>query len=469
MLRATTKSVLSGVARQSTRSASTYGALHDFGTKHVNKGVGRLVPGIMEKGEGSYVTYEDGRKMLDFTCGIGVTNLGHCHPKVSQAAAEQCLKIVHAQNSISFHRPYLELIERLLPTMPDPSLDSFFFWNSGSEAIEGALKMARLMTGRKGFICMQGAYHGRTYGAMAVTKSKTIYSEGTGPLMPMVYTTPYPYFHQLGLPPNSSPEEHTRAALHQLHLLFKQAIRPDSVAAIIIEPLLGEGGYVPAPTSYLKALRELCDKHGILLIVDEVQSGFARTGKWWCIEHSGVRPDIMTFAKGLANGFPLSGIVSRKELTDKLKPGCMGGTYAGNAVSCAASIAVCDAIKEEKVLENVEARSKQLFATLNSLKSDPEVGKYLLDVRGQGLMAAIEFARPPKDIEIDLATDGVEGCPSNFAARVGKKCIEKGMLILTTSIYEVLRIIPPLNVSEADMAKGCQIIAEAVKEVAKEG
>ncbi|KAF7793903.1 hypothetical protein EIP86_005025 [Pleurotus ostreatoroseus] len=436
-------------------TSSDYASLVEFGQKHVTKGVGRIVEGVMTKGEGSYVTFGDGKKFLDFTCGIGVTNLGHCHPKVSAAAAKQCMEVVHAQCSIAFNEPYLRLIERLLPMMPDPSLDSFYFWNSGSEAIEGALKMARAFTGRQNIIAMQGAYHGRTMGAMAVTKSKTIYSAGFHPLMPGVFTCPYPYWHQMGKSIDATEDEITEACLEQLNLLLLQQTAPKDTAAILVEPVLGEGGYVPAPVKFLQGLRKVCDEHGIMLIIDEVQSGFGRTGKNFAIEYSGVRPDIMTCAKGLANGFPLSGIVSRRELTDTLKAGSMGGTYAGNAVSCAAAVAVADAFKEERILDSVNARSKELFAGLDELRSRPSIAPYILDVRGQGLMVGVEFTNKPD-------------APKKLASRVSQRCKEKGLLILTTSVYEVIRFIPALNISQADLKKGLGIFVESVEEIVRE-
>ncbi|KAF8869395.1 pyridoxal phosphate-dependent transferase [Infundibulicybe gibba] len=443
-------------------------SLNDFGKRHVTRGLGRLTEGVMAKGQGSYVLFEDGRQMLDFTCGIGVTGLGHCHPEISKAAAEQCMNLVHGQCSIAFHEPYLQLIKRLLPMMPDPSLDSFFFWNSGSEAVEASIKMARTITGRQNIICMQGGYHGRTFGAMAVTKSKTIYSEGVAPLMPGVFAIPFPFWHQQGLPPTTPSSVLVGACLYQLDLVLAQQSAPRDTAAIIVEPVLGEGGYVPAPPEFLKGLRTVCDKHGILLIADEVQSGFARTGKNFAIEYSGVRPDMLIIAKGLANGFPLSGVVSRKELTDHMKPGSMGGTYAGNAVSCAAAVAVADVMKREKTLENVAARSTELFQSLNSLREDAALAPHIVDVRGLGLMAAVEFAAPSAAVS---AFDPVArpDHPQSLASRVAKKCIEKGMLILTTSVYEVVRFIPPLNISQSDMKKGCEIFGEAVREVVKEG
>ncbi|KIK61516.1 hypothetical protein GYMLUDRAFT_43075 [Collybiopsis luxurians FD-317 M1] len=451
------------------RYTSSAAALNDFGKHHVTNGLGRITEGVMAKGSGSYVEYLDGKKMLDFTCGIGVTNLGHCHPKVSKAAADQCMNIVHAQCSIAFSEPYLRLIEKLLPAMPHSSLDSFFFWNSGTEAVEGAIKMARILTGRQNIISMQGAYHGRTYGSMALTKSKTSYSDRQAPLMPGVFSIPFPFWHQHGLPPSAPPSVLTEQSLYQLHLLLSQQTSPKDTAAIIVEPVLGEGGYIPAPKEFLEGLRAVCDQYGILLIIDEVQSGFGRAGSWFFIEQSGVKPDILLMAKGLANGFPLSGIVSRKELTDKLAPGSMGGTYAGNPVSCAAACAVADAFREEKILDNVQARSKQLFAALDGLKDDQTLAPYILDVRGSGLMVAMEFASSEAPgAAFDPSTPKGLSVKKGMASRVAKKCIEKGMLLLTTSVYEVVRFIPPLNISEEDMKKGCDIFAESVREVVRE-
>ncbi|KIY67224.1 hypothetical protein CYLTODRAFT_490791 [Cylindrobasidium torrendii FP15055 ss-10] len=437
-------------------------ALQTLGETHVTKGLGRLTTGIMTGGQGSYIQFDDGRKLLDFSTGIGVTSLGHCHPKVSKAAADQCMNIVHAQCSIAFHEPYLRLIERLLPVMPHPSLDSFFFWNSGSEAVEAALKMSRIVTGRPNVICMQGGYHGRTYGAMSVTRSKTIYFEGNGALAPGAFSIPYPYWHHFGLSPNTSPAELANMSLYQLKLLLAQSTAPKDTAAIIIETVMGEGGYVPAPPEFLRGVREICDEHGIMLIIDEVQCGFARTGKFWAVEESGVRPDILLSAKGLANGFPLSAIISRKEVTDQLKPGMMGGTYAGNAVSCAAAVAVVDAIKEEKILANVNARSSELFAALKALAAEPDVAPHINEVRGKGLMVGVEFASTTYPLP-----NAAQAIPK-LASLVSAKCLEKGLVLLTTSIYEVVRFIPPLNISEQEMKDGIKVFSDAVREVIQE-
>ncbi|KAI4268772.1 MAG: hypothetical protein L6R38_007723 [Xanthoria sp. 2 TBL-2021] len=428
-------------------------ALAQFGTKHIAKGIGRLTTQVMESGSGSYITMVGGRKMLDFTTGIGVANLGHCHPAVTKAAQSQVGKLVHGQVNIAFQKPYLDLVQSLIPLMPHKSLDTFFFWNSGAEAVEAAVKLARHATKKQNIIVMQGSYHGRTFGTMAMTRSKTIYSDGFAPLMPGVFSVPFPYCTQCSIANHSNGkynfENCCMDPLLQLELLLKRESAPSDTAAIVIEPVLGEGGYVPPPAHYLARLREICDKNNILLVADEVQCGFGRTGKMFAVEHWDVRPDIMIMAKGIANGFPLSAIVSRKELMDTQKPGTMGGTYAGNAVSCAAGVAVAKAFQDEKILENVNARGAELKATLDAAKADPGTGAVIYDVRGLGLMLALEC----------MPGHG-------YASKIQAKCMEKDMLVLTTSIYDTIRFIPPLNITKEDMAKGCQIIKEAIEEVA---
>ncbi|KZS98698.1 PLP-dependent transferase [Sistotremastrum niveocremeum HHB9708] len=437
-----------------------------YGERHIARGLNRLTNAVIKEGRGSYLHMEDGRKMLDFTTGIGVAGLGHCHPKISKAAADQCLSLVHGQCSIAYHEPYLKLIERLIPVMPHPSLDTFFFWNSGAEAVEASIKLARAATGKQNVIVMQGGYHGRTFGTMALTKSKTVYSQDVFPLMPGVFSVPFPYWHQCGLPSSTPTSELVQHCLFQLDLTLSQQTAPSDTAAIIVEPVLGEGGYVPAPTEFLQGLRKVCDKHEILLIADEVQSGFGRTGKYFAIERSGVKPDIMVMAKGLANGFPLSGIVSRKEIMDRQSPGTMGGTYAGNAVACAAAVACAEAFQEEKVLQNVEARSHELFGVLKGLQKDSQVGHHILDVRGAGLMVGVEFGSPSGHAHDKFRRPDA---PKTLASRISKRCLEKGMFLLTTSVFDVVRFIPPLNITKEDMKKGTDIFSESVHEIVREG
>ncbi|KAK6530008.1 hypothetical protein TWF694_003384 [Orbilia ellipsospora] len=444
-------------------AASTRAA---FGVKHIAKGIGRLSNIVFQKGQGSFVWTDEGRKLLDFTAGIGVVNLGHCHPKVTAAAQAQIGTLVHGQVNIAMHEPMLNLIERLKPVMPDPSLDTFFFWNSGAEAVEAAVKLARMATKKQNVVVMQGSYHGRTFGTMGLTKSKTVYGSGFAPFMPGVLTSPFPYCSQCavaGADPTMGFENCCNNPIHELKILLKQQSAPSDTAAVLIEPVLGEGGYVVPPPGFLPAVRQICDENNILLIFDEVQTGFGRTGRYFASEHWAVRPDIMVMAKGIANGMPLSGIVANKELMDKQNPGSMGGTYSGNAVACAAGIACAEVMQEEKVLENVAARSKQLFDTLNALKASPKTGHLIKNIRGLGLMIGLEFNSPtfptlvPKDV------------PKGVASKVQAKCLENDMLTLTTSIYETIRFIPPLTVSEEEMKTGCEILTKAVEDVAREG
>ncbi|KAK6334134.1 hypothetical protein TWF696_002637 [Orbilia brochopaga] len=438
-----------------------------FGVRHVARGIGRLANVVLVKGQGSYVWTNEGRKMLDFTSGIGVVNLGHCHPKVTEAAQSQLSTLVHAQANIAMHEPMLSLIDHLKPVMPDPSLDTFFLWNSGAEAVEASIKLARMATGRQNIIVMQGSYHGRTIGTMALTKSKTIYGAGFAPFMPGVFAAPFPYCTQCAVAGASNGKHGfdncCMDPVHELQVLLKQQTTPKDTAAILIEPVLGEGGYVVPPPGFLAAVRKICDEQGILLILDEVQSGFGRTGRYFAAEHWGVRPDIMVMAKGIANGLPLSGIVSRKELMDRQNPGSMGGTYGGNAVACAAGVACAQVMREEKVLDNVAARSKQLLDTLNALKSSPKTGHLIKDIRGLGLMIGLEFNSPTFPTLTPQAN-----VPAGVASKVQAKCLEKDLLTLTTSIYETIRFIPPLTVSEEEMRIGCEILTQAVEDVARE-
>ena len=428
--------------------------LSEFGVNHVAKGIGRLSKEVIESGAGSYVKMMSGKRFLDFTSGIGVTNLGHCHPAVTKAAQHQVGTIVHGQVNIAFQKSYLELVEQMIPLMPHKSLDTFFFWNSGAEAVEAAVKLARHATKKQNIIVMQGSYHGRTIGTMAMTRSKTIYGLGYSPLMSGVFSVPFPYCKQCSISKASNGkydfDNCCMDPIAQLELLLQRETAPSDTAALFIEPVLGEGGYVPPPKEYMARLREVCDKNNILLVCDEVQCGYGRTGKMFAVEHWGVRPDILVMAKGIANGFPLSAIAASKELMDKQPPGTMGGTYAGNAVSCAAGVAVAKAFKDESILDNVNARGAELKSMLEAAKDDPKTSKVVYDVRGLGLMLALE------------CTPG-----KGYASKIQSKCMEKGMLTLTTSIYDTLRFIPPLNITKEDMAEGCRILKEAIDEVAE--
>uniref|UniRef100_A0AAV1T1Q8 4-aminobutyrate aminotransferase n=1 Tax=Peronospora matthiolae TaxID=2874970 RepID=A0AAV1T1Q8_9STRA len=418
-----------------------------MGKQHLAKGIGRLSDLVMTKAKGSWVWTSDERKLLDFTSGIAVTSVGHSHPKVVAAVQKQAATLVHAQVNIGYHQPMLDLTDKLLPVLPT-SLDSLFFACSGSEAVENAVKLARHATGKSRVIAFQGGYHGRTIGTMSLTSSKTVYSAGFGPLMPGVTFVPYPYAVQGPVPEDE--EKNAEWCLEQLRVALKQQSAPRDTAAIIIESVLGEGGYVVPPKSFMTNLRDLASENDILLIADEVQSGFGRTGSYFAVDgHFDVQPDILVFAKGVADGYPISGIASRKELTDMQPAGSMGGTYAGNAVACAAAIATQEVIAEENVLENTCARGAQLRAGLDKLKAS---GKYpISDVRGLGLMIGVEFD--------SVAT------PKGTATKISLACLDHGMMLLTASIYETLRFMPALTVTEAECELALEIFRKALDDV----
>ena len=338
---------------------------------------------IVDRGEGTYLYATDGRKFIDFTCGIGVTNTGHCHPKVVEAIRKQAGLLLHGQANLVTHKPMLELVEEMRTIVP-PSLDGFFFSNSGAEAVEGALKLARHATGRPNVIVFQGSFHGRTVATMSMTTSKTIYRAGYQPLMPGVFVTPFPYSVKYGW----DDEKTSKWCLEELEFLLITQTAPQETAAIFIEPVLGEGGYVVPPASFMTGLRQICDQHGILLVLDEIQSGFGRTGKWFGHQHFSIQPDIMTVAKGLGSGLPISGIVSRLDLMKKSIPGSHGGTFGGNVLSAAAAVATIKAMKDDNMLENAQTRGAQLVAGLGQLR---EKYPQIVDIRGLGLMIGTEF------------------------------------------------------------------------------
>lgn len=416
---------------------------------HMTPAWSRIFSFVADRAEGAYIYTDDGRKLLDFTCGIGVTNTGHCHPKVVEAIREQAGNFIHAQANIVIHKPMLQLIEELRKIVP-PSIDSFFFANSGAEAVENAIKIARVGTGRQNVIVFSGSFHGRSAGTMALTTSKVVYRTGFGPLPSGVFVVPFPYAFRLQM----TEAEASEYALEQLEHMLASQTAPKETAAILIETVLGEGGYVVPPKSFMKGLREICDRHKILLIFDEVQSGFGRTGKWFAFEHFDIVPDIITAAKGIASGMPLSGVFTSTDLMLKLDLGSIGGTYGGNAVACAAGAATIRAIREENMLENATERGIQLMTGLRKFQEEySQIG----DVRGRGLMVGAEFI--------------VEG-RAHKAKQLVKNVIhaaeERGLLLLSCGTYDnTVRWIPPLNVSSEQINAGLNIFGESLREAAK--
>ena len=398
---------------------------------------------LADHAEGAYLYDADGRRYLDFSTGIGVANTGHCHPRVVDAAQKQTANLIHGQVNIVYHHPILDLVNELLQVAP-PHLDSFFFSNSGAEAVEASIKLARQATERTNIIVFQGSFHGRTVGTMSLTTSSTIYRVGYQPLMPGVFVAPYPYTYRYGL----SPQQTTELCLRELRHLLVSQTAPQETAAVLIEPVLGEGGYVPPPDDFLGGVQLICQEHGIVFIVDEVQSGFGRTGKWFALEHFGIQPDIIVMAKGMASGFPLSGIAARSELMNKWIPGSHGGTYGGNAVSCAAAAATIRVMCEEKLVENSAFMGKKLLERLQSIQEQFSV---IGDVRGLGLMVATEFTTPSG--EPDKQT----------ADAVRKKCLEDGLILLTCGSYgNVIRWIPPLIINDSHLDEALNVFQRSL-------
>lgn len=412
------------------------------GAERIGAGIGRLSNLVLERGEGSWVYTADGEKYLDFSTGIGVTNLGHCHPHVTEAVRQQIGKLWHAQVNIAYHSQMLKLTEKLEKVMPgDGGLTSFLFVTTGSEAVEAAVKLARHATKKPNVIVFQGGYHGRTLLTMSMTTSGTKYRAGYGPHAAGIFVAPHPFFALR----EQSEADHAAWAVEQLEMMLLQQTAPSETAAVVLEPVLGEGGYVPPAPGLLQGIRDFCDRHEILFIADEVQSGFGRTGRMFAVDHDGVCPDILVFAKGVASGFPLAGIASRRELTSTQPAGSQGGTYAGNAVACAAANATLEVMTVPAFMASVNQRGEQLRSGLRTLQAQhPDI---IQEVRGPGLMIGLEFHKVPK----------------GFAQQVAKACLAHGLIVLPTGIFETIRIIPPLTVSEEECEQGLKIFQEALE------
>jgi 4-aminobutyrate aminotransferase len=400
-----------------------------------------------ERAEGIYLYDAGGVRYTDFTSGIGVTNTGHCHPKVVQAVKDQADKLIFGQMNIVIPPVSVALAEALNDVTP-PTIDRFFFSNSGAEAVEASVKLARHATGKRNIIVFQGSFHGRTAQTMAMTTSKYVYRRDYQPLPAGIFVAPFPYSYYYGW----DDEGTTEFCMRQLDYLIHGQTTPEETAAVIIEPVLGEGGYVPAPAGFLQELREWCTQNNILLIVDEVQSGFGRTGKFFAFEHAGIEPDIIVMAKGLGSGLPISGIASTRELMADWIPGTHGGTYGGgSAISAAAALATVQVLQEENLAGNAASRGEQLITSLRKFQEKfPVIG----DVRGLGLMVGTEFTtngQPNKDL----------------AVAIQRECLEKRLLLLTCGTYEnVIRWIPPLTVTAEQIDEAVQIFGQSLEKFA---
>ena len=404
---------------------------------------------IVQRGEGSWLEMADGARYLDYTSGIAVVNTGHAHPRVSAAIAEQASRVIHAQQNIVYHEPGLRLHDRLPRYFPglDASEAGLFLSNSGAEAIEAAVKLAKAATSRTSVIAFRGGFHGRTHGTMALTSSSVRTRGHYEPLPSGVHFAPYAY--PLRNPTGRSPEAAMSYSIGALEELFDTVVYPDEVAAIVVEPILGEGGYVVPPDAFLPAVRAVADRHGILLIVDEIQTGFGRTGRFFASEWSGTRPDIVVMAKGIASGLPLSGIMARRKLLEKFTPGTHGGTYGGNAVACAAAVATLDVIEDEHLVERSERLGERLLA---GLRKAAEGHSCVAEVRGRGLMVGLEFAEPE-----------TRAPRPELAKAVLHEALERRLMLLSCGTWSpVVRVIPPLVTTEDEIDLSARVIAEAL-------
>ena len=413
---------------------------------HLTPVLGRYLQRDWSHGRGHRLYDTAGTAYLDFANGIAVTALGHVHPRVTAAIHDQVDRVIGPLSAIGFTAPISRLADALAATFPDP-LDSVMFLNSGSEAIDGALKLARRVTGRQGIIAFRGGFHGRTWGAMSVTSSAINYRTGYEPLVPGVHLSTFPEVYR-----RFAGDEAAAAAeaMADLQTLTATSIPVTAIGSILIEPVQGEGGFRPAPVAFLQGLRAFCDEFGILLIADEIQSGYGRTGKMWAFEHAGIVPDVVVVAKAIANGLPLSAIVSSRALQERWGRGAHGSTYGGNPVACAAGLAVLETIADEGLLQNAVARGGELRAGLERIASeDDRVG----DVRGPGMMVGVEFVR-------DRATREADGL---LPDRLIAGCADNGLLVLTCgSQHEVVRFIPPLDVSAAEISEAIEIFGETL-------
>ncbi len=405
----------------------------------------RGCPFVMDYGRGTYVWDVDGNRFLDFTAGIAVTSTGHSHPKVVQAIQEQAEKFIHISADF-YHTNWVELGEKLDLIAPFKEDAVSFMTNSGTESVEAAIKLARYHTGASNFIGFLGAFHGRTLGSLTFTASKPIYHEGFYPLMNGVVHVPFPDPYRPLLDTRNGEDAGEAVVRYIEDQILGKLLPPDDVAAILVEPIQGEGGYVVPSPGFFPALRKLCDRHRILLIADEVQSGMGRTGKWWAIQHMGAEPDIICVGKGIASGIPLGAIIARKSVVT-WPMGSHGNTYGGNPIACAAALATIDLIQNE-FMENAARVGDMALDILEEINTrHPSIGH----VRGIGLMIGVEFVKDEKNKEPD----------HDLRERIVNLAFERGLLTLGCG-KSTIRISPPLNISESEMEAGLEIFEEAV-------
>lgn len=410
----------------------------------ISRGVGMTTQIYADKAENSEIWDVEGRRYIDFAGGIAVLNTGHRHPKVVDAVKKQLDRFTHTCHQVVPYENYVALAERLNKILPGDFEKKTIFATTGAEAVENAIKIARCATGRSAVIAFTGGFHGRTFMGMALTGKVVPYKVGFGPMMGDVFHVPFPLeMHGIDV----------ETSLDVLDKLFKADVDPKRVAAIILEPVQGEGGFYDVPRQLMKALREICDEHGILLVADEVQTGFARTGKMFAMEHYDVVPDLTTMAKSLAGGFPLSAVTGRAELMDAPGPGGLGGTYAGNPLAIAAAHAVLDVIEEEQLCDRANQLGNRLKQRLEAIRADVP---HIMDIRGLGFMNAVEFKVP-----------GTDKPNADFTNAVRLKALEKGLILLTCGVYgNVIRFLAPITIQDEVFNEALDLIEASIREVA---
>lgn len=423
--------------------------------RYIPRAIDVHVPVFVERAEGALLTDVDGNTFIDLTGGVGVLNVGHCHPEVVARVREHAGRFLHTDFSVVPYENLVRLAERLAARVPGPAPKKAFFFNSGAEAVENAVKIARLYTRRPAVIAFEGAFHGRTLMALSLTGRARPYRTGMGPMASEVYRVPYPYPYRK--PRGLSDEDYAALCLEAVERAFVTQVAPEDVAAIVVEPVLGEGGFVVPPPGFLPGLREICDRHGIVLIVDEVQTGFGRTGRMFAVEHWGVEPDLMTVAKSLAAGLPLSGVVGKAEIMDAAHEGAIGGTYVGNPVACEAALAVLDVMEREDLPGRARRQGERIRRRLEALAERcPLIG----DVRGLGAMMAVELVR-------DRETR--EPAPQE-TMEVIRRAMRRGVLLLKAGIYgNCIRLLAPLVITDEQLDEALDVIESVIAEVAARG
>jgi 4-aminobutyrate aminotransferase/(S)-3-amino-2-methylpropionate transaminase len=410
----------------------------------VPRGVAQATPVYAARAENSEIWDADGKRYIDFAGGIAVLNTGHRHPKVIAAVQKQLELYTHTAFQVLAYEPYIALAERLNKLAPFKGPAKTILFTTGAEATENAIKIARVATGRPGIITFTGAFHGRTLLTMALTGKVLPYKKSFGPMPAEIFHVPFPIPHH-GVTVEDS--------LKAIQFLFKADIEPQRVAAIMIEPVQGEGGFYVAPDELLHALRKICDEHGILLVSDEVQAGFARTGKMFGIEHSGVEPDLIAIAKSLAGGFPLSGVIGRTKFMDAAEPGGLGGTYSGSPVACAAALAVLDIIEQEKLMERANAIGKRIKAKLEKMARSNDLLP-IAAVRGPGAMIGFEIVKERGGFDPD----------PEATRKLTQRALDLGLVVLSCGVYgNVIRILVPLTAADAIIDEGMNILEQAMK------